>query len=69
MAPAYRGKTASQVFSKVYFAPVSIGNLSRQGWWESQSAVSQRQLESDARKLAVHFRRALINAARNELTY
>jgi hypothetical protein len=66
VAPAYRGKTASQAFSKVYFAPVSTGNLSRQGWWTSQSAVSQRQLESDARKLAAHFRSAMINAARND---
>ena len=66
VAPEYRGKTASQQFSKVYFAPVAIGNLSRQGWWESQSAVTQRQLETDARKLAAHFRRALINAAKND---
>lgn len=66
VAPEYRGKTASQQFSKVYFAPVAIGNLSRQGWWESQSAVTQRQLETDARKLGAHFRRALINAAKND---
>lgn len=66
VAPEYRGKTASQQFSKVYFAPVAIGNLSRQGWWTSQSAVTQRQLESDARKLAAHFRRALINAAHSQ---
>ena len=31
VAPEYRGKTASQQFSKVYFAPVATGNLSRQG--------------------------------------
>lgn len=66
VAPEYRGKTASQQFSKVYFAPVAIGNLSRQGWWTSQSAVTQRQLESDARKLAAHFRRSLVKAARND---
>ena len=66
VAPEYRGKTASQQFSKVYFAPVAIGNLSRQGWWTSQSSVTQRQLESDARKLAAHFRRSLVNAARND---
>ena len=66
VAPEYRGKTASQQFSKVYFAPVATGNLSRQGWWTSQSAVSQRQLESDARKLAAHFRRSLVSAARND---
>jgi hypothetical protein len=63
VAPEYRGKTASQEFSKVYFAPVAIGNLSRQGWWTSQSSVTQRQLESDARKLAAHFRRSLANSA------
>ena len=63
VAPAYRGKSASQEFSKVYFAPVTTGNLSRQGWWESQSAVTQRQLEADARKLAAQFRRSLANAA------
>ena len=66
VAPEYRGKTPSQEFSKVYFAPVATGNLSRQGWWTSQSAVTQRQLESDARKLAAHFRRSLVNAARND---
>ena len=61
--PEYRGKSASEVFSKVYFAPVNTGNLSRQGWWTSQSAVTQRELESDARKLAAHFRRSLVNSA------
>ena len=66
VAPEYRGKSASQEFSKVYFAPVATGNLSRQGWWTSQSAVSQRQLEADARKLAAHFRRSLVSAARND---
>jgi len=66
VTPEYRGKTVSQKFSKVYFAPIAIGNLSRQGWWTSQSAVTQRQLEADARKLAVHFRRSLINAAKND---
>lgn len=65
VAPEYRGKTASQQFSTVYFAPVAIGNLSRQGWWTSQSSVTQRQLEGDARKLAAHFHRALVSAARN----
>jgi hypothetical protein len=63
--PAYRGKSVSQQFSKVYFAPVITANLSRQSWWASQSAISQRQLEGDARKLATHFRQSLINAARS----
>ncbi len=63
--PAYRGKTISQQFSKVYFAPVITANLGRQGWWTSQSAINQRQLESDARKLAANFRQSLINAARS----
>jgi hypothetical protein len=66
VAPEYRGKTAAQEFSKVYFAPVAVGNLSRQGWWESQSAVSQRQLEADARKLARNFRQAMANAAHSQ---
>jgi hypothetical protein len=66
VAPAYRGKSASQEFSKVYFAPVTTGNLSRQGWWESQSAVTQRQLEADARKLAAHFRRSLTSTAQSQ---
>jgi hypothetical protein len=66
VAPEYRGKSASQQFSKVYFAPVSIGNLSRQGWWESQSAVTQRQLNTDANKLAKNFRQALANAAHSQ---
>ena len=65
VAPEYRGKPASKQFTKVYFAPVSTGNLSRQGWWASQSAITQRQLETDARKLARHFNRALSSAARN----
>jgi hypothetical protein len=63
--PAYRGKSISQQFSKVYFAPVITANLGRQGWWTSQSAVNQRQLESDARRLAANFRQSLINAARS----
>jgi hypothetical protein len=66
VAPEYRGKTVSQEFSKVYFAPVVTGNLSRQGWWTSQSSVTQRQLEADARKLATSFRRELYTAATNE---
>lgn len=65
VAPEYRGKSASQEFSKVYFSPVATRNLSRQGWWTSQSAVTQRQLEADARKLAAHFRQSLTSAARN----
>ena len=66
VAPEYRGKTPSEAFSKVYFAPVSTGNLSRQGWWQSQSAVTQRQLEADARKLATHFHRSLVGSARSD---
>lgn len=65
--PAYRGKSVSEQFSKVYFAPVITANLNRQGWWTSQSAITQRQLESDARKLAANFRQSLINAARSTL--
>jgi hypothetical protein len=63
--PPYRGKTVSEQFSKVYFAPVITANLSRQSWWQSQSAITQRQLESDARDLAAHFRRSLVTAARS----
>lgn len=63
--PAYRGKTIAGQFSKVYFAPVITANLSRQGWWTSQSTITQRQLENDARKLASNFRQSLINAARS----
>lgn len=63
--PAYRGQTVSSKFSKVYFAPVITANLKRQGWWESQSAISQRQLETDARKLAADFQVAMVNSARN----
>ena len=63
--PAYRGKTISGQFSKVYFAPVITANLGRQGWWTSQSAITQRQLESDALRLAANFRQSLINAARS----
>ena len=66
VAPEYRGKSPSQEFSKVHFAPVATGNLSRQGWWTSQSSITQRQLETDAGKLATHFRRSLVNAARND---
>lgn len=63
--PAYRGKTVSEQFSKVYFAPVITANLGRQGWWTSQSAITQRQLISDARKLAANFRQSLINEAKS----
>jgi hypothetical protein len=66
VSPEYRGKTVSQEFSKVYFAPVVTGNLSRQGWWNSQSSVTQQKLETDARKLATSFRRELYTAAMND---
>lgn len=66
VAPEYRGKSVSEEFSKVYFAPVGTGNLSRQGWWESQGAITQRQLEADARGLAKHFRQSLANAAHSQ---
>lgn len=66
VSPSLRGKAPHQLFSKVYFAPVSTGNLQRQGWWASQSAVNQQKLEADARKLARDFNGSLASAARND---
>jgi hypothetical protein len=66
LSPTLSGKAPHELFSKVYFAPVSTGNLRRQGWWTSQSAVTQQKLEADARKLARDFHRSLVNAARND---
>lgn len=66
VAPEYRGKAAYELFSKVYFAPVGISNLERQGWWTAQSSIKQDQLEADARKLARHFHRSLNQAAHND---
>lgn len=63
VAPEYRGKATHESFSKIYFAPVATGNLKRQGWWASQSAIKQNQLEADARKLALQFQRSLNQAA------
>ena len=66
VSPNVRGKAAYELFSKVYFAPVSTAHLSKQGWWESQTPLKKRELEMDARKLAVHARKALENAVRND---
>lgn len=66
VSPALKGKAPHELFSKVYFAPVSVGNLKRQGWWTAQSAVKQQQLDADARKLARHFKQSLEQAARND---
>ncbi len=66
VAPALKGKAPHELCSKVYFAPVAIGNLKRQGWWSSQSSVKQGQLDEDARKLARNFRQSLNHAARND---
>jgi hypothetical protein len=66
VTPAVRGKAAHELFSKVYFAPVSTGRLKQQGWWASQSSIKQQQLEGDARELARHFNQALVTAARND---
>lgn len=66
VSPSVKGKAPSELFSKVYFAPVATGRLKSQGWWSSQSMVKQQQLEKDVRKLASHMNRSLANAARND---
>jgi|694.fasta_scaffold19893_6 hypothetical protein len=66
VAPELKGRAVSEVFSKVYFAPVRTTSLERQGWWSSQSAVKQEQLQLDAAKLAREFHGMLNRAARND---
>jgi hypothetical protein len=66
VSPEIRGKAPYELFSKVYFAPVTAGNLKNQGWWASQSMIKQQQLEVDARKLARHASQSLVTAARND---
>jgi hypothetical protein len=66
VAPSVKGKTISEIYSKVYFTPVSTGRLTQQGWWASQSSIKQQQLAVDARKLASRMNSYLANAARND---
>jgi hypothetical protein len=66
VTPGVRGKAAHELFSKVYFAPVSTAHLKQQGWWASQSSIKQQQLEVDARELARNFNQSLVTAARND---
>lgn len=66
VSPELRGKAVSELYSNVYFAPVSTGRLSQQGWWAAQSSIKQSQLQADARKLARHMNQSLVMAARND---
>jgi len=66
VSPSVKGKTISEMYSKVYFTPVSTGRLKQQGWWAAQNSIKQEQLAKDVRKLASHMNGALVNAARND---
>lgn len=65
LAPPMRGKAVSEVYTKVYFAPVKVSNLQNQPWWESQNARTKEHLASDARQLARYTHNALLRAANN----
>lgn len=66
VSPKVRGKASHELFTKVYLAPVTTGNLQKQGWWSSQNAIKQDQLAADSRKLAGSFHQSLVTAARND---
>jgi hypothetical protein len=66
VSPSVKGKTISEMYSKVYFTPVATGRLKQQGWWAAQNSIKQEQLATDARKLASRMNGALVNAARND---
>lgn len=65
VAPAMRGKAVSEVYTKVYFAPVQVSHLKDQPWWESQNARTKEHLAIDARNLASYTHNALRRAANN----
>ena len=65
VAPALRDKAVSDVYKKVYFAPVSVSNLKKQNWWASQNSRTKEKLAGDARNLANYMSTALNKAANN----
>ncbi|MGC4017704.1 MAG: DUF3313 family protein [Luteolibacter sp.] len=65
VSPALKDKAVSDVYSRVYFAPVGVSHLKEQGWWASQSAKTQGQLAVDAKRLAAYTNRSLRKAATN----
>ena len=65
VSPELQGKALSDVYSRVYFAPVTVEQLKKQSWWASQNVRTKSLLESDAHKLAQRMHASLVNAAHN----
>ena len=65
VAPELEGKALVDRYTKVYFAPVNVGQLKKQGWWASQNIRTAVHLEADALMLANYMHAALEKAAKN----
>ena len=63
VSPEIHGKAVSDLYTSVYFAPVTVGHLKEQSWWASQNVRTQEHLTSDALRLAHHMHNSLITAA------
>lgn len=64
VAPSIKGKALSELYGSVYFAPVYVGTLKKQGWWASQTLRTQDKLAADAQELAAYMHEALEKEAR-----
>lgn len=64
VAPSVRGRAASDLFTSVYVAPVSVEHLKAQNWWRSQGAKKQGEIQVDAIRLGLYLNDALENAVR-----
>jgi hypothetical protein len=64
VAPSVRGRAASDLFTSVYVAPVSVERLKAQDWWRSQGAKTQSEIQVDAIRLGLYLNDALENAVR-----
>lgn len=63
VSPSLRGKSPSDLYSKVFFSATGVAQLKKQGWWASQSLKTKEQIEVDARRLADRLHRSLIVSA------
>lgn len=64
VAPEMRGRAASDRFTTVYVAPVSVARLKAQDWWRSQGAKTKSEIQVDAIRLGLYLNDALENAIR-----
>jgi hypothetical protein len=65
VAKAYRGKSVKEQFAAVYIAPVNIGYMAKQSWWQQQTNARQSELAKDtqqfARRMQSQFKQAIAN--------